>query len=269
MLTTTTESIPLSVEYILSLTSHLDTNGISSLDYRLLALATGVILVLIRHFAGEKGGIEWHSFLHAIITGVGAAMCIHLNSYAAEITGGPPEPLRTLNCAGPLTSLHKILPSITLGYSITDIINGFSLGKIDFIFHGFLTSFGALLACTQDIHYNAAEFLVMEISTIFLTMIKVEIFGEAGQVFLMGMFALSFIIVRNIIAPYRWASFLWVYYQEYNMKGDVCFSMNKLYAVTIIGAFFHLLNLFWMYKIIKKIQRKLSGNERKSDAKLE
>ena len=30
-------------------------------------------------------------------------------------------------CTGPLTSLHRIIPAITQGYALCDIINGFHL----------------------------------------------------------------------------------------------------------------------------------------------
>lgn len=39
-----------------------------------------------------------------------------------------PEPQGSLQeCFGPLTSLHRIIPAITQGYAVCDIINGFHL----------------------------------------------------------------------------------------------------------------------------------------------
>jgi hypothetical protein len=41
---------------------------------------------------GHKYNIDWDAFIHAILSGVGSAICVYLNYYAASgMTGFPGE----------------------------------------------------------------------------------------------------------------------------------------------------------------------------------
>ena len=45
------------------------------------------------------------------------------------------EPLGTVLCHGALTSLHRVLPTASVGYSVFDLVDGLSLGPA-FMAHG-------------------------------------------------------------------------------------------------------------------------------------
>lgn len=91
-------------------------------------------------------------------------MCVYLDYSAATDIRGFPEPQgSTLHCLGPLTSLHRILPSITLGYAICDIINGFTLGK-DALAHGFATFMVMSLFIGHGASHIMTPMLLMEVS---------------------------------------------------------------------------------------------------------
>jgi len=65
-------------------------------------------------------------------------------------------------CGGPLTSLHRILPTAALGYSIFDLIDGFTLGS-DFLLHGLVMFAFALYMCETDKNEVFAVMLTLEV----------------------------------------------------------------------------------------------------------
>ena len=69
----------------------------------------------------KKRGIDWYALIHAIISSIGAMICMYLDYTSSTILTGSPEPESTVLCGEPLTSLHRILPAITMGYAIFDL----------------------------------------------------------------------------------------------------------------------------------------------------
>jgi uncharacterized membrane protein SirB2 len=107
---------------------------------RQVAVISAILLGTIRFFARQRCNVNWYSLIHATITGVLSVVCVWLNIFAAVPLTGISEPLGAILCKGPLTSIHAILPAITAGFGIFDIIEGFSHG-IDFVsaFESFTT----------------------------------------------------------------------------------------------------------------------------------
>ena len=101
-------------------------------EHRSVALGTFLILFMVRQICGEKYGVNWWGLLHSVVTGYLAFVVIFLNAFAAEPLTGTDEPLRSVMCGGPLTSLHRILPAITYGYGALDILEGLKLST-DFV----------------------------------------------------------------------------------------------------------------------------------------
>jgi hypothetical protein len=99
---------------------------------RQVALVSAILLGAIRFFAQQRCDINWYSLVHATITGVLSVVCVWLNVFAAVPLTGVPEPLGAILCKGPLTSMHAIIPAVTAGFGIFDIIEGFSHG-MDFV----------------------------------------------------------------------------------------------------------------------------------------
>ena len=72
------------------------------------------------------------------------------------------EPLRSVTCQGPLTSLHRIIPMITMGYSVLDLLDGVSLG-VDFLAHGAATLTIMGFFIYKDIPHVIVPMLLMEV----------------------------------------------------------------------------------------------------------
>ena len=118
---------------ILSFVTFLDSNlGSSEWETRKVAVVTALVLGVIRIVFGDAYGVSWYSLTHGAVTGYLSAMAVWLSVFAAVPLTGMSEPLRSITCQGPLTSLHRFVPAITMGYGLFDIFDGFSHG-IDFV----------------------------------------------------------------------------------------------------------------------------------------
>jgi hypothetical protein len=123
-----------------------------------------VFFLAIRLRFGKQLQIDWDAFVHALLTTIGSCMCVYLDySTAIDIRGFPEPQGSIIHCLGPLTSLHRILPSITLGYAICDILNGFTLGA-DALAHGFATFTVMALFIVHGASHIMTPMLVMEVS---------------------------------------------------------------------------------------------------------
>ena len=76
-----------------SLVSFLDNYGAATWNLRAVGLVTVFVLYVIRVNLRSARGIEWYSFIHAIVSGYGAFVACYLSLYAEELTGVR-EPLR-------------------------------------------------------------------------------------------------------------------------------------------------------------------------------
>ena len=111
--------------------------------------------------------MDWYAVLHAILTGPPALLCMHLDSHASRIDpGSSSEPLRSIKGAEALTPLHAIIPMVSLGYGLVDLIEGIFLNRGDFIVHGLgvLASMGS--CCYLGKSHLVTPALVMELSSI-------------------------------------------------------------------------------------------------------
>lgn len=79
----------------------------------------------------------------------------------------------------------------------------------------------------------------------------------------MGLFAVNFFLYRIFITPFLWYEIISTVIEYRNdPTSQKCLPWHMTYMILAFGIFFHCLNAFWGYKIIKKIQRKLSGKEK-------
>lgn len=213
--------------------------------------------------------------------------------------------MRSITCEGPLTPLHTFLPLITLGYASLDLFEGIYNGHkgeraavelgasnclaselplnddvskltcnsstfhanssafpslSDFIIHGFaLTSLFGLCAHLNKQHLIACT-LIMEVSTIPLQFLKAK-FSETIMLIVNLSFLLSFVGCRLVIVPYLWFNWLQTYYSI----SLSCYPPYFVYMVWVFGITFHGLNVFWAWKIFKKVLRKAGGEEKMGD----
>lgn len=255
-----TEGLSPLTTQLLNFCQILDESGAWTWKYRDVAIVTVCVLWVVRFICHKKGGIDWYALVHALVSGFGSLACIYLDFESATLTGTP-EPLRSMQCHGPLTSLHRILPAITLGYSLFDLTDGMNL-SFDFVLHGGATGLVMLYFCYYDAPQLLGATLTVEISTIFLTMIRAEIFSDAVSIANMGMFVVSFFLFRILLFPFLWfvlVSSMWA--ERNNETYSNCFPPSMIWFSFSIGLVFHVLNFYWFYKILKKVQRKLSGEE--------
>lgn len=118
---------------ILSFVGFLDSNlGSADWEPRQVAIATAVILGVIRVTFADTYGVTWYSFIHGVVSAYFSAMAVWLSVFASVPLTGMSEPLRSITCQGPLTSLHRFVPAITMGYGLFDIFDGLSHG-LDFV----------------------------------------------------------------------------------------------------------------------------------------
>uniref|UniRef100_A0A7S4HND2 TLC domain-containing protein n=1 Tax=Odontella aurita TaxID=265563 RepID=A0A7S4HND2_9STRA len=264
---------------ILSFVSFLDSHGAASWNLRYVAVVSGAILMAV-HVLGKKvgpdgqkkinrGGVCWDGLLHGILSGVGSSLCLYLDFFAAEEISGSPEPMRSIRCEGPLTSLHRLLPAITWGYAMVDIVDSFTLGN-DFLMHG--TMLGAVMGtvCELGVPHTITPMLIMEVSTIPLNLTGATFLPQIAILVAQLMFAVLFFIIRILLVPLLWARWVKTFYEEEAIEKDnVCFPHWFIYVVLVFGVLFHSLNFYWFRKVVRKIKRKLVGEEKMTDGKME
>jgi TLC domain len=246
----------------LRLISLLDDAGAWEWNLRYTAITSFLLLGLIRLSIGKKGGIDWYAFIHAVLSAAGAFVVLYLDFMASEALTGVEEPLRSVTCHGPLTSLHRILPAITWGYSVFDIIDGFSI-SFDFILHGVATFAVMGLYCEFDVPHILAPMLFMEFSTIFLSLVKATILPPLLVQINQALFVVSFFFCRLVIVPFVWGKLmraLWT--QQGTPEFLQCLHPSFVTISFCGGMFYHILNAYWFRKIIRKAQRRILGIEK-------
>jgi hypothetical protein len=233
------------------------TLGLSTWTSRQVAIITAVTLALL--YKHEKYGIRWYSLLHAVLSGYLSLICVWTSYHHTP-------PLSASNiCDGPLTSLHRITPAITLGYGLFDILEATikSLPK-DFLLHGVATFGVTAYFCEYNIPEIVLPFLLMEISTVHLVFMKATNFSEKMIGINMGMFVLTFFVFRLMVCPYLWWGIvkitLFTTTDEDNAM-MTCLPWHFKYCWLLFGLIFNGLNMYWGVKIILKVLRKVKGQE--------
>ena len=72
-------------------------------------------------------------------------------------------------CGGALTSFHRVLPTVTLGYAINEFMDGLTLG-IDFMTHASVLLTFALYMCENEKNEILSTMLALEVSVAFVAM---------------------------------------------------------------------------------------------------
>mmetsp|Transcript_2901 Transcript_2901/g.6223 ORF Transcript_2901/g.6223 Transcript_2901/m.6223 type:complete len:283 (+) Transcript_2901:208-1056(+) len=230
---------------------------------RIIGLATVFVLSIIYKIIGKKYGVNWCSFAHASVVGSMSFVAVWLNIYAAESLTGTMEPLGAVLCQGPLTTFHSIVPAITMGYGVFDLLEGIHMAKTDFILHGVATLSIMAYFCEYGVPEIIVPMLLMEISTINLVFMGSGIFmSQAMTILNIAIFTINFAIFRLIVCPYLWwGIFTATWKNRENPVSKACLPWHFTYVVFVFGMFFNCLNTFWFNKIVQKISRKLSGTE--------
>lgn len=144
------QQLPFLTQIILQACAQLDDWGAWQWPLRTIGFVTAILLSGVRLVLEKKRGVDWYALIHALITSIGSLACYYLDVFMSETLTGTPEPLRMCLCQGPMTSLHRILPAITMGYAIFDLMDGLTIG-IDFALHGIATLLVFLFFCEVNL----------------------------------------------------------------------------------------------------------------------
>ena len=228
----------------------------------IIGLISASLLLCVRLTLQKKWGIDWYALIHALVSAGGAMICLYLDSTSSELLTGTHEPLRAVLCQEPLTSLHRILPAITMGYALFDLYDGIFI-SVDFIIHGAATFAVMAIFIQVNAPQIMSPFLIMETSTIFLNVTKCDFFTPTMSIANLACFALSFFVTRLVIFPVLWVRLMMTMGEQWNNPlFQKCYPAHFKYTCLLFGLFFIALNAFWFRKIIRKARRKVKGIER-------
>ena len=102
-----------------------------------------------------------------------------------------------------------------------------------------------------------------QISTINLCLMRATFISETQLAANMGFFVLTFFAFRIVLCPYLWwGIFRTSWDNRDNPESQACLPWHFKYVTFAFGMFFNCLNSFWFYKILRKLRRKLSGEEK-------
>jgi hypothetical protein len=88
-------------------------------------------------------------------------------------------------------------------------------------------------------------------------------FSETVLAVNMAFFTFTFFAFRIFLCPYLWwGIFSKTWEHRDNPTSQACLAWHFKYVVFVFGMFFNCLNSFWAYKIIRKVCRKMSGEEK-------
>lgn len=247
----------------------LDQRGAWAWNSRLVGIFTSLFLLGVRIIFQKKRGIDWYALTHAVTSTTGAATCLYLDWMASEHLTGVAEPLRSIHsCQGPLTSLHRILPAMTMGYALFDLLDGLSI-SVDFALHGAVTLAEMVLFVElMDAPQIIAPMLIMEGSTIFLNLVKADFLSKAASITIQFSFVSMFFICRLLLFPLIWFKLMSAIWQQRSALAaplQDCYPAYFPYVCFLFGMFYNCINLYWFRKIVRKVQRRWKGVERHNE----
>jgi len=236
---------------VLNYFKKLDSN-LAAYSNPMIATTSSVLFLTIRYQSGRKYKIDWESLVHALITGIGGSICLYLD---LNVLPG----FNNVRCHAP-TSLHRVLPAITQGYAICDILNGLQCGGA-FLAHGIATLLLTSLFTIFGVGHVLGPMLVCEVSTILLSIVRNNFFTPLQTKMTEWSFFIAFLLCRIIILPYLSVDLLILMWKEQKDQGIVCDSKYMWYVTVSNILFFNGLNCFWFAKILRRIPKKMQRKE--------
>jgi len=262
-----TQLDPISRWMLQGISVTLDDYGSRTWNLYAVGLITFLFLGSIRLILGEWRGVNWYALIHAIVSTVGSFVCLYLDYYASSTLTGVQEPLRSVllgpDMVAPLTSLHRILPAITMGYSVFDLWDGIFL-SVDFLFHGIITLTVMAVFVTLGVPQMLSGFIFMEVSTTFLNLMQADFFSPTVAALNQGCFVLAFFVGRLVVVPPFWAVLIY-HLWNHRLDSDYSFPIWFLPFCFIFGMLFNILNVYWFRKIILKAIRRINGKEKHTE----
>jgi TLC domain len=104
--------------------------------------------------------------------------------------------------------------------------------------------------------------VIFQVSTINLTLVRAEFFSNMATTLNMACFVVCFFAFRIVYVPIYWYYLILDLVQQRHTEAfQSCLPWHFPYVCFVMGSFFHCLNAFWFYKILKKVERKIKGAE--------
>lgn len=239
-------------ERVLEYISTFDATGVLKWNSLMISVTSCVVFLTIRYQSGRKYNIDWEALVHAIVTGTGGSFCVLLDMNIIPQSS-------YVRCHAS-TPLHNILPAVTQGYAICDILNGLEFGGA-FLAHGIATLMLTSLFSMLGFAYMLSPMLVCEVSTILLSIMRATFFTPLQTKLAELSFFLLFFLCRIVMLPYLTINLLVEMWDEQKERGIICQSKFIWYITFVNILFFNSLNFFWFVKILAKIPRKIRNNK--------
>lgn len=196
-------------------------------------------------------------------------------------------------CGGALTSFHRVLPTVTLGYAINEFLDGLQL-SFDFLTHASVLLTFALYMCENEKNEILSTMLALEVSypfkavdicgssltsffwilrhnkfsSIFYNLARATFLTPTLSLINTAAFVITFFLARILFGPWSWWQIVKLLYTEgMSEKALACAPRGHRHFVSISGIFFHVLNGYWFIKILQKVQRMMKGKDNRKAKK--
>jgi len=210
---------------------------------------------LLDKVASHVQNVEMVPFVHALI----AATC-GLGVLAEQGPAFWTDYLQRCMMCMPATSvLERLAPMITVGFAAKDLMDGIVRGRKDFMLHGAALSVVFAGICHLRMEHHVVMMLTMEVSTIFLNLMKYPFKDDSLKMVNDASFCFSFWIFRNILTPYFWYAYVREHFRLEALGRPSCLPPAMIYFVILGGLVFHGLNLYWFVLIVRKMMRRWRG----------
>ena len=230
--------------------------SLSCLFCFLLDFFDPILLSFLRRYKITKfsqRSFSTKQLLHSTIIGLASVYVVIFEP------GLYPQPEASFLCEFDHSSFWSVvIPRISLGYAVHDILDGVVQKDLPFFLHG--VGLGGMLLYMeyQSVTSVAVYPLTMEISTIFFTLRGLNWRNSMLNDMFDVLFAITFLLLRFIILNKWLFSYLLMGLTSNRAMWGSCMSDNVLKVVAFIGLFFNLLNIYWGKTLVYKIRQKIS-----------
>mmetsp|Transcript_27631 Transcript_27631/g.61711 ORF Transcript_27631/g.61711 Transcript_27631/m.61711 type:complete len:257 (-) Transcript_27631:83-853(-) len=207
-----------------------------------IKVSTGSLVffgILDRRFH-KIGDIETVGLVHSML-----ASFLSVYTIAADLARGVDWPIFCDASAPAPPATAALLPMITCGYAVFDVIVGFRANRIDYFLHGVALFFLCGTACHYEVGAVLPYGLVMECSTVFLNLRSLK------KNWIDVAFVSSFVFFRIGLVPFYW--YKWTTRFRAIPLAQRCLSEGVYYAMFYGGAFFTALNVYWGQIIVRRL----------------
>ena len=190
--------------------------------------------------------------IHSIVAGMGSFYVIWFQT-PVELSQPSASFLCKFNTA---SRLATIIPRISIGYAIHDTLHGIQQGDVPFVLHG-LGLFSVLLYMEYRSFITLAVYpLLMEISTIFLTLRALQYKKQIINDLFDLLFAGTFLYIRFVVMTIYMMKYIYMGTHTDPSAWGSCMSFTTVKIAMFFYTFFMCLNIFWSRILLRKMKRR-------------